>query len=94
MGAGSLEFGAVARAPEDADRGRSARAPGKHVMLAVADHDRRVRARAGCSERPGERDLLRLDHVLVLGRVDDGDVRAQAERYDSDGRYRALWVEG
>ena len=77
-----LELCAVAGAPQHADRRGGARVACKHIVLAVADHHRCVRARARGRERAAQRDFLRLDGVVVPRRVDDGDMRAQADFID------------
>ena len=82
MRARGFELGAVAGAPEHADRRGGARVACKHIVLAVADHHRRVRARARGRERAAQRDFLGLDGVFVARRVDDGDMRAQADFID------------
>ena len=77
-----FELRAVAGAPQHADRRGGARVTCKHIVLAVADHHRCVRARARGRERAAQRDFLRLDGVVVPRRVDDGDMRAQADFID------------
>ena len=77
-----LEFSAVSRTPKNPDRARPARLASQHIVLAVADHHRRMRSRTGRGECASKRDFLRLDSVLVVRREDHLNVRTQPNLVD------------